>query len=474
MTDPKIPSSADRKTKIVCTIGPATSSEEQLRALIQAGMNIARLNFSHGSHEEHGLVIERLRRIADKLGVALGILQDLAGPKVRIGTFADGRSVELASGDSFTLTSRPIEGNEREVSVSYEGLPREVKAGDSLLLADGSVELEVQEVAGKDVRCTVVVGGRLSARKGVNVPSGLYGLPIFREKDLQDLEFGMKQGVDYMGVSFVRTADDVRTAKQEMAKHGGDMPIIAKIETQAALSHFDEILAEADGIMIARGDLSIETLFARVPMVQKELIAKANAEAKPVITATQMLFSMVESPHPTRAEVADVANAVMDGSDAVMLSEETTVGKHPVRAVETMAAIAATTEQSGRRLATHPLHEEQRDVPFRSQTEAFSLGACELARRLQVELITTITVGGRTARLVAKYRPQQPILAATPALHTYRRLALVNGVSPLLLPASAHSREDMIAAARKLLQERGARGKETIFVANDTIRKGEI
>jgi pyruvate kinase len=308
----------------------------------------------------------------------------------------------------------------------------------------------------------------------VNVPSGLFGLPIFRAKDLEDLEFGVKHGVDYVGVSFVRTADDVRTAKREVATHGGDAPIIAKIETQAALSHFDEILAEADGIMIARGDLSIETLFARVPMVQKELIAKANEQAKPVITATQMLFSMVESPHPTRAEVADVANAVVDGSDAVMLSDETTVGRHPVRAVETMAAIATSTEQSGLRLTRYRARDERRDLPFKSQTEAFSLGACELAARLQVELIATITVEGRTARFVAKYRPQQPILAATPRPETYRRLALVRGVSPLLLPTRAESRDEMIASAYELLRERGARAREAVFVANDTIRKGQL
>jgi pyruvate kinase len=474
MAAPTIPSGTDRKTKIVCTIGPATSSEDQLRAMIQAGMNVARLNFSHGSHEDHGHVIERIRRIADELGVAIAILQDLAGPKIRVGTFAGGQPVELECGAPFTLTTRPIEGNEREVSVSYSGLPGEVKAGDNLLLADGSIQLTVQEVSGEDIRCKVVVAGTLSERKGVNVPSGLYGLPIFRDKDLRDLEFGVKSGVDYVGVSFVRTAADVRTAREAITEHGGDQPIIAKIETQAALEHFDEILVEANGIMIARGDLSIETLFARVPIVQKELIAKANAQAKPVITATQMLFSMVEAPYPTRAEVADVANAVMDGSDAVMLSDETTIGKYPIRSVETMAAIATTTEQSSVGSNPGPRHDDDRLRPFASQTEAFSLAACELATRLQVGLIATITVEGRTARYVAKYRPKQPILAVTPRQPTHRRLALVRGVTPFRLPSDLRNRQEMTGVAHEVLATAGVRGKEVIFVAPDRIRRREL
>jgi pyruvate kinase len=463
-----------RRTKIVCTIGPATSSEEQLRALIRTGMNVARLNFSHGSHEEHRGVIERVRRIADEELVAVGILQDLAGPKVRVGDFSEG-AVELAHGAPFTLTARDVPGSQREVSVSYRDLPGEVSPGDTLLLADGSIQLRVERVAGEDVQCTVVVGGLLSSRKGVNVPSGLYGLPILREKDLEDLAFGVAQGVDFIGLSFVRTAGDVRTARQEIRQCGGDVPVIAKIETQAALVNFDAILAETDGIMIARGDLSIETPFARVPSVQKELIAKANRQAKPVITATQMLFSMVEAPHPTRAEVTDVANAVMDGSDAVMLSDETTVGKHPVRAVATMASIALETERAG---GAHAHRVAAADVDetgvFTSQIEAMALAACELAPRIGAEVITTLTEQGRAARYVAKYRPRQAILAATSNPRTYRRLALVRGVTPLLLAAEGRSREEMIDAAERVAVDLGWGGCRGVYVSNDLVRRGDI
>lgn len=458
-----------RRTKIVCTIGPATSSEEQLRALIVAGMNVARLNFSHGSHADHASVIERIRRLGQELRCPIAVLQDLAGPKVRVGTFASG-SVELVPGHPFTLTTRAVEGSEREVSVSYPHLVKEVRPGDTLLLAEGTIQLEVREIRGADVQCTVAVGGTLSARKGVNVPSGLFGLPILGSKDLEDLAFGLAHGVDYVGLSFVRTAEDVRTAKHEVAKRHVEVPIIAKIETQAALGNFDDILEVADGIMIARGDLGIETSFARVPTVQKELIAKANGRAKPVITATQMLYSMVAAPHPTRAEVADVANAVMDGTDAVMLSDETTVGKYPIRAVETMVEIAAATEEAGQKLETP----RARPGTFAGPTEAMALGACELAARLGVEVIATLTRQGRTARFVAKYRPSQKILAVTPRPETYRRLALVRGVTPLLAQVDGTDRERLLAAAREVVRTSIFGGSHSIFVSDDEILRVEL
>jgi pyruvate kinase len=459
-----------RRTKIVCTIGPASSSEDVLRALIGAGMNVARLNFSHGTHDEHARVIERVHRISSTLGAPVAILQDLAGPKVRVGTFgAD--AVELVEGNTFTLTTRDVTGDESRVSVSYASLPSEVKPGDKLLLADGSITLEVVEVASEDVRCRVVVGGPLSARKGVNVPSGLFRLPILREKDVSDLRFGVQQGVDYIGLSFVRTGDDVSVAKKEIAGAGGDAPVIAKIETSAALEGIDEILAEADGIMIARGDLSIETPFARVPIVQKQLIAKANAAAKPVITATQMLFSMVTSPYPTRAEAADVANAVLDGSDAVMLSDETTIGKHPVRAVETMASIVCEAERGVTAPAVGWLQQAGGGV---ADDEALAQGACELASRIGADVIATLTASGRTARLVAKYRPHQPILAASYRVETFRRLALVRDVTPMLVPSNVRTREEMLAVARAALEARGYRDKRAIFVARDAIVIGQL
>jgi len=461
---------ADRRTKIVCTIGPATAGEGQLRALIEHGMNVARLNFSHGDHVEHGAVLARLRAVARQLGVPLAILQDLAGPKVRVGAFADG-SVELEPGRSFALTTRPVDGSAERVSVSYAGLPGEVQAGDALLLGDGVIQLRVERVTADEIHTEVVVGGRLGSRKGVNVPSGLPGLPILGARDLDDLRFGLEQGVDYVGLSFVRTAADVRAAQAHIERLGGRVPVIAKIETQAALDHFDAILDAADGIMIARGDLSIETPFTRVPIVQKRLIARANRRAKPAITATQMLFSMVAAPQPTRAEVADVANAVLDGSDAVMLSEETAIGRHPLRAVEVMAAIARETE----RAALHDLPRADAPAePAPSGEEAVVQAACRLAARLGVDVIVTIARTGDTARLAAKHRPAQPIIALTGHAETYRRLALVRGVVPLLLPPSHDEAGETLEVVRGVAHERGWQGLRAVFASRDLLWTGTL
>jgi pyruvate kinase len=460
----------ERKTKIVCTIGPATSSEERLRSLIEAGMNVARLNFSHGDHSGHGLVIERIRALSDELGQPIAILQDLAGPKVRIGMFA-ADSIELQEDDSFTLTTRRVQGTQKEVTVSYLSLPREVNAGDRLLLADGSLELIVERVTETEIHCRVVNGGRLSSKKGVNVPSGLFGLPILRDKDLSDLRFGLEQGVDYVGLSFVRTAQDLIVAKQEMEKLGRSAPLIAKIETKAALKNFDEILEEADGIMIARGDLSIETPFSQVPVLQKQLIARANEAAKPSITATQMLWSMVDRPRPTRAEVADVANAVMDGSDAVMLSEETTIGRYPLEAVRTMASVAAETEKAGFDPGWKQDHVEKKRP---SQEEEVARAGCQLARRLDVGFLGTITSSGETARFAAKYRPSQPILAVTQRVKTYRSLALVRGVTPLLLKGEQGNFERIVEAAVKIVSKRGWQDSEGVFISRDRVRVGRL
>ena len=460
----------ERRTKIVCTIGPATPAEGQLRALIEHGMSVARLNFSHGDHAEHGAVLARLRTLARQMGVPLAILQDLAGPKVRVGAFTDG-SVELEPGRSFVLTTRPVDGSAERVSVSYAGLPGEVEAGDVLLLGDGVIQLRVERVTADEIHTEVVVGGRLGSRKGVNVPSGLPGLPILGARDLDDLRFGLEQGVDYVGLSFVRTAADVRAAQAHIARLGGRVPVIAKIETQAALDHFDAILDAADGIMIARGDLSIETPFTRVPIVQKRLIARANRRAKPAITATQMLFSMVASPQPTRAEVADVANAVLDGSDAVMLSEETAVGHHPLRAVEVMAAIARETERG----ALHDLPRVDAPAePAPSGEEAVVQAACRLAARLGVDVIVTIARTGDTARLAAKHRPAQPIIALTGHAETYRRLALVRGVVPLLLPPSHDEAGETLDVVRGVAHERGWHGMRAVFASRDLLWTGTL
>ncbi len=462
---PPAPEAPSRKTKIVCTIGPATSSEERLRELMEAGMNVARLNFSHGTRPEHGMLIDRIRKVSADLGLAVAVLQDLPGPKVRIGPVANG-PVALSPGDLFTLTTRQVPGDEREVSVSYAGLPEEVSKGDRLLLADGKIALEVLGVSGTDVSCRVQTGGALGSHKGVNLPSGLPGLPILGEKDVEDLRFGMRHHVDYLGVSFVRTADDLRVVKKEIAKHGST-PVIAKIETHAALESFDAILAEADGVMVARGDLGIETPFTRVPVVQKRLIREANRHAVPVITATQMLYSMVESPTPTRAEVNDVANAVVDGSDAVMLSEETSVGKHPVAAVRTMASIAADTENESWAARLGPAQEPIEEGPG-AASDTIARAACEVAESLGVDAIGTITLSGWTARFVAKYRPRQPILAVTPRPETYRRLALVRGVTPLLMKEQSADREDLMRAARGAVRRMGWKGMRVVFVSSDS------
>jgi pyruvate kinase len=457
-----------RQTKIVCTIGPATSAEADLQALIEAGMNVARLNFAHGDHAQHGVILARIRALAERLDVPIAVLQDLAGPKVRIGTVADG-SITLQAGDPLVLTTIPVEGSASRVSVSYANLPHEVEAGDELLLADGSIQLRVESMMDTDIHCRVVVEGRLGSRKGINVPSGLSGLPVLSEKDLHDLRFGLEQRVDYVGLSFVRSVEDVHAARAHIAAFGGQVPVIAKIETQAALDNFDAIADAADGIMIARGDLSLETPFARVPVVQKQLIAKANGRAKPVITATQMLYSMVSSPQPTRAEVADVANAILDGSDAVMLSEETAVGEHSARAVEVMAAIARETERGALPDASSsstmkPLTEE----------EAVVQAACQLASRVRSDVIVTITATGESARFAAKCRTREPILALTSDRATYRRLALVRGVVPLILPAPLLDAAEPLETVRRVVHERGWQGKRAVLVTADRIWRATL
>lgn len=457
-----------RQTKIVCTIGPATSGEAKLEALVEAGMNVARLNFAHGNHAQHGVVLARIRTIAARLDTPIAVLQDLGGPKVRIGTVAGG-SITLDAGHPLVLTTEPVEGSTSRVSVSYANLPREVEAGDALLLADGTIELRVERVTDTDIYCRVVVGGRLSSCKGVTVPSGLSGLPVVGEKDLEDLRFGLEQDVDYVGVSFVRSAEDVRTVRAHIEALGGKARVVAKIETQAALDHFDAIADAADGIMIARGDLSVETPFARVPVVQKQLIAKACRRAKPVITATQMLYSMVAAAQPTRAEVSDVANAILDGSDAVMLSEETAVGDHPVRAVEVMAAIAIETE-GGAPTDAPPLG----DMEPLTEEEAVVQAACQLAGRLRSDVLVTITQTGETARFAAKCRTRQPILALTSDPGTYRRLALVRGVVPLLLPAPVLRAAEPLDAVRSVIHERGWQGKRAVLVSAERVWRATL
>jgi pyruvate kinase len=419
------------KTKIVATIGPATRDPKRLEQLIVAGMNVARLNFSHGSQAEHGEVIASIRAIAEKFDCPVAILQDLAGPKIRTGPIAAGQ-ITLKPEQDYTLTGRDVPGDATEVSVTYKELPGDVQAGDTILLSDGTLELSVEEVAGEDIRCRVVIGGPLSSHKGINLTTRSICAPILNDKDRSDLAFGILHGVDYIALSFVRTVEDVLQAKEMIRAGGRPLPLIAKIEQREAIDQIDAIIRNVDGIMIARGDLGVEIPVEEVPRVQKNIIEKANISGIPVITATQMLKTMVENPHPTRAEVSDVANAILDGSDAIMLSEETAVGQHPVAAVQTMARIAESTETilpydvwSSRLGKQSPL----------SQQEAVAQAACRMAERIDAAAIITLTQSGTTTRLVSKYRPPCTILAMTPDRGTCCRLPLLWGAFPVLVAA---------------------------------------
>ena len=407
-------------------------------------MDVARLNFSHGTHADHREVVEAIRRISAAHGRPVAVLQDLSGPKIRIGPVAEG-TVDVDTGSTLTLTARPVPGDAREVSLSHPALPRSVSVGDTILLADGALELEVLDTTIDDIRCDVRIGGPLSSHKGVNVPTSSLDVPSLTDKDLTDLAFGIQCGVDYLGLSFVRTAADLHEARRIVEAHGAAVPLVAKIEKHEAVANMDEIIDAADAIMVARGDLGVETPLEKGPLVQKRLIERSNLVGKPVITATQMLRSMVENPRPTRAEVTDVANAVLDGTDAVMLSEETAVGAYPVESVAMMARIAQDAESA------LPFTPQPWDTGRQAASLEESVGraACDLARHIDAAAIITFTQSGSTPKLVAKHRPRRLILAPTPLESSYRRLSLVWGVVPILGEA-AKDTDEMV---RKALDE---------------------
>lgn len=419
-----------KKTKIVCTIGPACASKEMLEKLITAGLDVARLNFSHGSHEDHGQVITAIRELSSRCGKHVAILQDLCGPKIRLGEI-ENAPVTLKKDDIFTIVAHEIKGDSRKATVTYKNLSNEAHAGDRILIDDGLIELKVKEIVGEEIRCLVITGGPISPHKGVNLPGIKLTIPALTEKDEDDLRFGLASGVDMVALSFVRYESDILRAREIMKEEGRFVPIIAKIEKQEAVDNFESILHLADGIMVARGDLGVELPYEEVPLIQKRLIRLCRQSAKPVITATQMLDSMIRNPRPTRAEATDVANAIMDGTDAIMLSGETASGSYPVAAVEAMARIAAFTEE-------HMVCEENfpGQCDKRNAVEAISMATCEMAEQMQARAIIVSTGSGRTARAVSKYKPRHPVIAVSDSLDTCKRLMLSWGVFPVHLEPS--------------------------------------
>lgn len=450
----------DRRTKIVATLGPASQDEQTITELVRAGMNVARLNFSHGTEAEHASRIELIRKISKDLELPVTILQDLQGPKIRTGLLGK-ESVQLLAGQSLTLTTKPVIGDERLISVDYPGLVNSVKPGNRILLDDGNLELVVTAAQGDQVETRISFGGELKAHKGVNLPGARLDLPGFTSKDEEDLAFGLNHGVDAVAISFVRSVQDVTTVRQAISRLAPDfprIPIIAKLERPEALDNLDEIVKSADGVMVARGDLGVEMSPEAVPIAQKEIIESANCQARVVITATQMLDSMIQKPRPTRAEASDVANAIFDGSDAVMLSGETAAGKYPVQSIEMMNAIICEAEahlsEWGHWKGTCSPESSQDDTYF------MTLAARELAHDRNVSAIAVFTKSGRTALLMSKTRPQVPILAFTPEHDTYQRMGLYWGVKPHLVP-HVDTIEDMLKVV------------ETAMVASTSIQAGQ-
>ena len=420
-----------KKTKIVCTLGPASENEETLRELIKNGLNVCRLNFSHGSHEEHKGRMDLVKKLREELNMPTAILLDTKGPEIRTGKF-DVPEVFLEEGQTFTITMKDVMGNKEICTVSYKGLANDVKPGDTILIDDGLVGLTVKEVNNDDIVCEVQNSGIVKNHKGVNVPGVKVNLPAITEKDRSDIEFGIEQGIDFIAASFVRKVSDVLAIREILEENNAThIKIISKIENQEGVDNLDEIIEVSDGIMVARGDLGVEIPTEEIPVVQKLMIKKCNEAGKPVITATQMLDSMIRNPRPTRAEVTDVANAIYDGTDAIMLSGETAAGKYPVEAVKTMATIAKRAEETMR---------NRRDKINKSKnvTDAISYATCTTAMDLEAKAILSSTASGHTARMVSKFRPDCPIVATTSNESVRRQLALTWGVLPLMREKSAN------------------------------------
>jgi len=460
-----LPATAIRRAKIICTVGPACNSEAMLRDLMRLGMDVARLNFSHGTHEEHARHIERLRRAAEEENRTICILQDLQGPKIRTGRLKGGTPVTLKPGSHVTITPRDIEGTSSVISTTFQGLAQEVKAGDRILLCDGLIELRVTRIHGEDVECKVINGGQLGQHQGINLPGIALSIPALTDKDRADLQFGLKHGVDMLAISFVRSAADVREVKEIIASHGADLPVIAKLEKPQALERLEEIFEASDGVMVARGDLGVEMPPEKVPVIQKYVIRRSAEWRKPVITATQMLESMIENPRPTRAEASDVANAIFDGSDAVMLSAETANGLYPREAVSMMSRIVVEAEGNSGDF-TPP--RRRRDRHSITVAEAICESVSHAAEDLRMGAIAVFTETGNTARMISKYRPKAAIYAFSHMVPVCNRMNLFWGVHPVRT-AQARSAEDMVTTAeRELLRQDRIKAGDVLGVVAGT------
>ena len=439
-----------RKTKIICTLGPSTDKEGVLRELIANGMNVARFNFSHGSHEEHLGRLEKLKALREELGKPVAALLDTKGPEIRLKDFKNGVE-NLVAGQTFTLTTRDVEGTNEICSITYKDLPMDVEPNGTIMLDDGLIKLQIQTVNDTDIVCTVLNNGKIKNKKGVNVPGVHLSMPYMSQRDKDDIIFGIQQGYDFIAASFVRTAQDVYDIRNLLNQYDSNIRIIAKIENREGVNNIDSILAAADAVMVARGDLGVEIDFTELPGIQKTIIDRSFSFGKPIVTATQMLDSMIVNPRPTRAEISDVANAIYDGTSAIMLSGETAAGAYPVEALKTMSAIAERTEQEG-------FHLRGRTMDFNpgkiSVSDATAHAACLTARDVNAAAIVTVSESGTTARLLSKYRPQQPIIACVMREQVQRQLSLSWGITPLMM-SLAHSTDELIEMSTALAKEHG-------------------
>ena len=439
-----------RKTKIICTLGPSTDKEGVLRDLIANGMNVARFNFSHGSHEEHLGRFEKLKALREELGKPVAALLDTKGPEIRLKDFKNGVET-LVSGQTFTLTTREVEGTNEICSITYKDLPMDVEPGGTIMLDDGLIKLQIQTVNDTDIVCTVLNSGKIKNKKGVNVPGVHLSMPYMSQRDKDDIIFGIQQGYDFIAASFVRTAQDVYEIRNLLNQYDSNIRIIAKIENREGVNNIDSILAAADAVMVARGDLGVEIDFTELPGIQKTIIDRSFSFGKPIVTATQMLDSMIVNPRPTRAEISDVANAIYDGTSAIMLSGETAAGAYPVEALKTMSAIAERTEQEGFHLRSRQMDSNPGKI---SVSDATAHAACLTARDVNAAAIVTVSESGTTARLLSKYRPQQPIIACVMREQVQRQLSLSWGITPLMM-SLAHSTDELIEMSTALAKENG-------------------